>query len=121
MHKSSSCVKIKGAKTIHLKFRTSRKLIVLMCFIIIYAQILSCFENRDVQDLTLSIFIIFQLQSLILLILGMKLLLRSFQAKRVIIETAMMKIFNNCISGRLNNYFPLNEVPASTNNVLFIQ
>ena len=47
-------------------------------------------------------------------------------------EIAMMKILNNCISGRLNNnYFPLNEnflsfkllveVGTSTNNVLFIQ
>ena len=34
----------------------------------------------------------------------------------------MVKIFNNCISGCLNNnYFHLNESSASTNNVLFIQ
>ena len=37
-------------------------------------------------------------------------LFRNFHAKRVIMEIAMMKILNNCISGRLNNnYFPLNE------------
>ena len=35
---------------------------------------------------------------------------RNFHAKRMIMEIAMMKILNNCISGRLNNnYFPLNE------------
>ena len=34
--------------------------------------------------------------------------------KRVIMEIAMMKIFNNCIAGRLNNnYFPLNESSSS--------
>ena len=39
-----------------------------------------------------------------------KFLLRNFHAKRVIIEIAIKKILNNCISGRLNNkYFPLNE------------
>ena len=39
-----------------------------------------------------------------------KLLLRDFYAMRVIMEIEMMKILNNCISGRLNNkYFPLNE------------
>ena len=37
-------------------------------------------------------------------------------------EIAMMKIFNNCISDRLNNNnLPKMKVPASSNNVLFIQ
>ena len=37
-------------------------------------------------------------------------MLRNFHAKRAIIEIAMKKILNKCISGRLNNkYFPLNE------------
>ena len=48
---------------IHVKFREARKLMVLMCLIILYAQILSGFENMDIQDLFLSIFILFQLQS----------------------------------------------------------
>ena len=35
---------------------------------------------------------------------------RNFHAKRIIMEIVMMKILNNCISGRLNsNYFHLNE------------
>ena len=29
--------------------------------------------------------------------------------KRLIMEIAMMKIFNNCTAGRLNNYFHVNE------------
>ena len=38
---------------------------------------------------------------------------RNFHVKRVIMEIVMMKILNNCISGRLNsNYFPLNESPS---------
>ena len=35
---------------------------------------------------------------------------RNFDTKRVIMEIAMMKILNNCVSDWLNNsYFPLNE------------
>ena len=42
--------------------------------------------------------------------LNNKFLFGNFHAKRVIKEVAMIKILNNCISGRLNNnYFPLNE------------
>ena len=39
-----------------------------------------------------------------------KVLLRNVNMKRVIMETSMIKILNNYVSGRLNNkYFPLNE------------
>ena len=62
---------------------------------------------------SLSIFILFQLQSWIILRVRTKFLLRNFHAKRVIFEIAMMNIFNNCIAGSLsNNYFPLNESPS---------
>ena len=57
---------------------------------------------------SLSIFILFQLQSWIILRVRTKFLFRNFHAKRVIMEIAMMKILNNYIPGRLNsNYFPL--------------
>ena len=46
-------MKINGAITIHVKFRDARKLVILRCFIILYVQILSGFENWDIQDLTL--------------------------------------------------------------------
>ena len=52
-HKWASCMKIKGAIIIHVKFRVARKLMILRCFIILYVQILSGFENWDIQDLTL--------------------------------------------------------------------
>ena len=39
-----------------MKLRDAWKLMVLKCFIILYAQVLSCFENRDIQDLTWSNF-----------------------------------------------------------------
>ena len=52
-------MKIKGALTIHVKFKEARKLLVLNCLIILYAQILSGFENLDIQDLFLNIFILF--------------------------------------------------------------
>ena len=59
---------------------------------------------------SLSIFILFQLQSWIILRVRTKFLFRNFHAKRVIMEIVMRKILDNCISGRLNsNYFPLNE------------
>ena len=38
---------------IHVKFRGTRKLMILRCFIILYLQILSDFGNWDIQDLTL--------------------------------------------------------------------
>ena len=58
---------------------------------------------------TLSIFILFQLQSWIILAVRTKFLLRNFHSKRVITKK-MIKILNNCISGGINNnYFPLNE------------
>ena len=59
----ASHVKMKGTLIIRVKFRGAWKLMVLKCFIILYAQIFSCFENCDIQDLTVSIFIVFQLQS----------------------------------------------------------
>ena len=46
-------MKIKGAIIIHVKFKDARKLMILRCFIILYVQILSGFENRDIQDLIL--------------------------------------------------------------------
>ena len=59
---------------------------------------------------SLSIFILFQLQSLIILRVRTMFLLRNFHAKRGIFEIAMMNIFNKCIAGSFyNNYFPLNE------------
>ena len=59
---------------------------------------------------SLSIFILFQLQSWIILRVRTTYLLRNFHMNRVIMEIAMMKIVNNCIVGRLNkNHFPLNE------------
>ena len=59
---------------------------------------------------SLNIFILFQLQSWIILKVRTEFLFKNFHAKRVIMEIAMMNILNNCISGRWNNnYFPLNE------------
>ena len=59
---------------------------------------------------SLSIFILFQLQSWIILKVRTEFLFKNFHVKRVIMEIAMMNILNNCISGRWNNnYFPLNE------------
>ena len=59
---------------------------------------------------SLSISIIFQLQSWIVLRVRTKFLFRNFHTKRVIMGIAMMKIFDNCTADRLNNhYFPLNE------------
>ena len=59
---------------------------------------------------SLSIFIPFQLQSWIILRVWTKFLVRNFYTKRVIMEIAMMKIFNNCMAGRLiNRYFQLNK------------
>ena len=59
---------------------------------------------------SVTIFILFQLQGWIISRVRTKFLFNNFHAKRVIMEIAMMKILNNCISGRLNNnYFPLNE------------
>ena len=46
-------MKIKVATIIHVKFRGARKLMILKCFTILYVQILSGFENWDIQDLTL--------------------------------------------------------------------
>ena len=46
-------MKIKGAITIHVEFKSARKLMILRCFIILYIQILSGFENWNVQDLIL--------------------------------------------------------------------
>ena len=46
-------MKRKGETIIHVKFRGAQKLMILRCFIILYVQILSGFENWDIQDLTL--------------------------------------------------------------------
>ena len=65
-------------------------------------------KKRRTNAHSLNIFILFQLQSWIILRVRTKILSRNFYAK--ILETAMMNIFNNCIAGSLNNnYFPLNE------------
>ena len=46
-------MKIKGAIIIHVKINDAGKLMILRCFIISYIQILSGFENWNVQDLIL--------------------------------------------------------------------
>ena len=43
----------KGAITIHVKFKGAQELTILRCFIILYVQTLSGFENWDIQDLAL--------------------------------------------------------------------
>ena len=53
LRKQISCVKIKGAITIHVKFSGARKLKILRCFKILHDQILSGFKNWGIQDLTL--------------------------------------------------------------------
>ena len=51
--KQISCVKIKGAIIIHVKFSGGRKLNILRCFRTLHVQILSGFKNWDIQDVTL--------------------------------------------------------------------
>ena len=51
--KRISCLTIKGAIIIHVKFRGARILKILRCFRILHVQILSGFKNWDIQDLTL--------------------------------------------------------------------
>ena len=46
-------MKIKGAIIIYVKFKVARKLMILRSLIILYVQILSGFENWDIQDLIL--------------------------------------------------------------------
>ena len=59
---------------------------------------------------SLSILILFQLQSWIILRVRSKFLFKNFHTTRVIMEVPMMMILSNCIFGTLhNNYFPLNE------------
>ena len=53
LRKQISCVKIKGAIIIHVKFSGARKIKILRCFRTLHVQILSGFKNRDIQDLTL--------------------------------------------------------------------
>ena len=53
LHKPISCVKIKDAIIIHVKFSGARKLKILTCFRTLHVQILSGFKNWDIQDLTL--------------------------------------------------------------------
>ena len=51
LSKQISCVKIKDAIIIHVKFSGARKLQVLRCFRILHVQILSAFKNWDNRDL----------------------------------------------------------------------
>ena len=53
LRKQISCVKIKGAIIIHVKFSGARKLKILRRFRILHVQVLSGFKNCDIQDLTL--------------------------------------------------------------------
>ena len=53
LRKQISCVKIKGAIIIHVKFIGARKLEILRCFRKLHAQILPGFKSWDIQDLTL--------------------------------------------------------------------
>ena len=53
LRKQISCVKIKEAMIIHVKFSGVRKLKILRCFRTLHVQILSGFKNWDIQDLTL--------------------------------------------------------------------
>ena len=54
LRKQISCVKIKGAIIIHVKFSGARKLKILRCFRTLQVQILTGFKNWDIQDLTLK-------------------------------------------------------------------
>ena len=66
-------------------------------------------KGRKTNARSVSIFILFQLQSWIILRVRTMFLLRNFHAKRVIFE--MMGVFNNFIAGSLkNNYFPVNKI-----------
>ena len=47
-------MKTKGPIIIPVKFREVQKLMILRCFIMLYVQILSGFENWDIQVLTLK-------------------------------------------------------------------
>ena len=53
LRKQTSCVKTKGAITIHVKFSGARKLKNLRCFRTLHVQILPGFKNWDIQGLTL--------------------------------------------------------------------
>ena len=46
-------MKIKDSIIIHVILRGGQKLMILRCFMILYVQILSGFENWNIQDLTL--------------------------------------------------------------------
>ena len=53
LRKQRSCVNIKGAIIIHVKFSGARKLRILRCCRTLHVQIFSGFKNWDIQDLTL--------------------------------------------------------------------
>ena len=53
LRKQISCVKIKGAIIIHVKFSSAQKLKILRYFRTLHVQILSGFKNWDNEDLTL--------------------------------------------------------------------
>ena len=46
-------MEIKDAIIIYVKFKGAQKSMILRCFIILYVQILSGFENWDIQGLIL--------------------------------------------------------------------
>ena len=88
------------------------------CFRFIWMWFLIAIMKRCAERCALQfyrIIIFFQLRSWIMLSVRTNFLLWSFHTKRVIFEIAMMKTFNKCIAGSLNNnYFRLMKVPAST-------
>ena len=85
------------------------------CFVWLqlFLAIIKRYTERCVLQLyctSLSIFIICQLQRLIIFKVRTKFLPRNFHTKRVIMEIVTMKMFNNSIASRLNNNCsPLNE------------
>ena len=50
LRKQRSCVNIKGAIIIHVKFSGARKLRILRCCRTLHVQIFSGFKNWDIQD-----------------------------------------------------------------------
>ena len=52
LRKQKSCAKIKGAIIIRVKFTGAKKLKILRCFRMLHVQILSSFQNCDIQGLT---------------------------------------------------------------------
>ena len=82
---------------------------VLKCLIILYAQILSGFENLDIQDLFLNIFILFSAAELSSIEREDDIFTQEFSDEESDYGDGVLKIISNCITGRLNSYFLLNE------------